>query len=124
MNYFFAAMMVMSDEARVRETLEAWPIAIERRDEAGICGLFDKDLVASFPGTKDRNWDEMCSGLVKALREGKLHYEKPVIEQVIVEGNLAVVRLIWNGEEKGIDVLRRQGDGSWKIIISHAFIRY
>ena len=61
---------------------------------------------------------------------------RPDINDVIVDGDLAVVRLIWtltvrdgSGQvlettvEDGVDVFRRQADGSWKIHISHAFTR-
>ena len=61
-------------------------------------------------------------------------YEAPDIREVLVDGDLATVRLIWTltirdtsgkvldtVEENGVDVFRRQADGSWKIHISHAF---
>ena len=51
------------------------------------------------------------------------------IKEVIVAGDLAVVRLVWRlkvtvpgaadaveSKEPGLDVFRRQPDGSWKII--------
>jgi steroid delta-isomerase len=50
------------------------------------------------------------------------------IQEILVEGDLAVVRLTWTltvrgkdaasettAEEPGIDVFRRQGDGTWRI---------
>jgi steroid delta-isomerase len=51
------------------------------------------------------------------------------IKEIIVSGDLAVVRLVWTlkvtgidlpgevvSEEPGMDVFRKQPDGSWKII--------
>ncbi len=61
-------------------------------------------------------------------------YDAPQIEEILVSGDLAVVRLIWTlrvtdknapGEltvkERGIDVFKRQEDGTWRIHISHAY---
>src|SRR5208337_3901354 len=50
----------------------------------------------------------------------------PDIEEIIVSGDLAVVRLVWNvsirrgptpaiSKEPGLDVFRRQPDGRWAI---------
>ena len=65
-------------------------------------------------------------------RDLQLHYEPPAIHEVIVEGDLAVVRLTWTitvtvgGEtettdEEGMDVFRRQPDGRWSIARYIAF---
>jgi steroid delta-isomerase len=53
------------------------------------------------------------------------------IRDIIVEGNLAAVRLIWTltiappidvtSVEHGLDIFRRQPDGTWKIV---RFITY
>ena len=63
-------------------------------------------------------------------------YAEPDIRDVDVDGDLAAVRLIWTltvrdasgvvletVEEDGVDVFRRQADGSWKTAVSHAFAR-
>jgi len=52
-----------------------------------------------------------------------------VIREILVAGDLAVVRLTWTfkiarpdttgetvSQERGMDIFRRQPDGSWKII--------
>jgi hypothetical protein len=61
-------------------------------------------------------------------------YEPPEIEDVLVDGDLAVVRLTWTGtikgadgslleqtRERGLDVFGRQDDGHWRITTSYAF---
>jgi ketosteroid isomerase-like protein len=60
-------------------------------------------------------------------REVRYHYALD-INEIIVSGDLAVVRLTWydtvsrpgvpdvTNPEIGMDVFRRQDDGSWKII--------
>jgi ketosteroid isomerase-like protein len=62
------------------------------------------------------------------------HYDAPRIEEVLVSGDLAVVRVVWTlhvsgptpaeetvETENGVDVFRRQPDGAWRILLSHAF---
>jgi len=55
-----------------------------------------------------------------------LHYDSPDIREIIVSGDIAVVRLFWTltarkgGEqsvtdEAGIDIFKRQPDGRWSI---------
>jgi ketosteroid isomerase-like protein len=63
-------------------------------------------------------------------------YAQLDIREVLVDGDLAVVRLFWTltvtdaagkildtGVEDGLDVLTRQPDGSWKIHVSHALTK-
>lgn len=119
------------------QRLQQWPLDFNARRIEPVCQLFAPDLVASYPDSKDRNYAEMCRGLTRVLadQETSYHYEAPEIEQIIIEGNMAVVRLIWpltithmDGRapemvrEKGIDLFRRQSDGSWRIAISYAFL--
>jgi ketosteroid isomerase-like protein len=115
------------------QNLNKWSDDFNAKNLDAICSLFAPDLVATFPGAKDRDFKGMCDSL-KAAVEGNVgyHYEKPEIEQVIVQGNLAVVRLIWTlkitsdtseertVKERGLDVFKRQPNGSWKIAISYA----
>jgi ketosteroid isomerase-like protein len=122
--------------AEIRRALEKWPGDFNAKDAPGVCGLFAPDLVASYPGQPDRNYDGMCRQLTAALENPKktFHYEAPQIEGILVSGDLAVVRLVWTLsitdrdapagttiKEKGIDVFTRQQDGAWKISISHAY---
>jgi ketosteroid isomerase-like protein len=61
-----------------------------------------------------------------------LHYDEPTIHEILVSGDLAVVRLTWtltaekNGAreataEEGMDVFRRAPDGVWSILRFIAF---
>jgi steroid delta-isomerase len=56
----------------------------------------------------------------------QLHYDNPDIQEIIVSGDIAVVRLIWTltvrkgneqdvNTEAGIDIFQRQPDGRWSI---------
>jgi hypothetical protein len=63
------------------------------------------------------------------IRPKQFSYVPPDIEEVLVEGDFATERLMWkltirdkSGkvldtiDENGLDVLRRQSDGSWKVL--------
>jgi ketosteroid isomerase-like protein len=120
----------------VTTRLNQWPESFNAKNREDACGLFAPDLIASFPGSKDRDYEGMCETLTKAFNSTTriLTYEKPLIEEIIPQGDICVVRLIWtlniadsNGKvletvkEKGLDVFQRQKDGSWKIRISYAY---
>lgn len=121
-----------TDEEQIRDLLNKWPVHFNAKHEKEVCSLFSKKLVASYPGTLDRNFEAMCNQLKNAMKSDMFRYEEPKIEQVIVQGDFAVVRLVWRllsasntgisfVEEKGLDVFERQPDGSWKILISYAY---
>jgi ketosteroid isomerase-like protein len=135
MRFLFIATLFLSNlsatpSEEITNALQQWPKDFNAKDAKAVCGLFAKDLVASYPGIPDRNYEQMCEKLTAAMNDTqkKFQYQAPEIEQVIVVEDLAVVRLIWTLQagtevirEKGMDVFRRQNDGSWKIIISYAY---
>lgn len=113
-----------------------WPKDFNAGNGKEACGLFAPNLIATYPGAPDRDYEQMCAHLTKIFTDKSRHYsyETPHIEQVLIEGNQAVVRLIWTlsvveqGQseatvikERGLDVFERQEDGSWKIAISYAY---
>jgi ketosteroid isomerase-like protein len=122
--------------AQVRAALAAWPQDFAAKRTAEVCALFAPDAVLSYPGTKDRDFDALCAHFrdLFAIRDKSFTYAVPQIEEVIVDGDTVVVRLVWTltvadstgktlevVKEKGVDVFRRQPNGSWKIRISHAY---
>jgi steroid delta-isomerase len=121
--------------AEIQAALERWTVAFNAGDVPGACGLFAPDLVAVYPGVPDRDYSAMCRQLAAAIndraRPPRYGFE---LEEIIVSGDLAVVRLIWtlraggSGEagarpvrERGVDVFRRQPDGAWKVTRSTAY---
>lgn len=120
----------------ITERLKKWPHDFNAKNIQAVCGLFAPDLIATYPGSPNRNHQEMCRQLTAVFNDPDkiMLYDEPKIEQILVEGDLAIVRLVWTlyisfkhkpDTEKiteiGLDVFRRQSDGSWKIAISYAY---
>ncbi len=117
-----------SDKAAITERLRHWTAAFNAHDAAGICDLFAPDLIYTIPNALDGNRTALCANL-RALqsRPGlQLHYDNPDIREIIVSGDIAVVRLFWTlttrkaahqdtSTEAGMDIFKRQPDGKWSI---------
>ena len=125
-----AAAAAEGAEAAIRSTLERWTEDFNGRRAAAVCGLFAPDLIASYQGQPERGYDALCRLLTASLSDPLRSYRYELrIREIIVSGDLAVVRLVWRltiddrsgappatVEEPGLDVFRRQADGTWKII--------
>ncbi len=119
---------VEADKAAIAARLKAWADAFNARDAAEACDIFTPDLVATVRGAPKRGRDAVCAQIASALadRTRTLRYA-PDIEEILVSGDLAVVRLVWTltvargptpavQKEPGLDVFRRGPDGRWSII--------
>jgi uncharacterized protein (TIGR02246 family) len=117
-----------ADRTAITARLQHWAAAFNAHDSAGIRDLFAPDLVAIVPGAIDGTRDSLCANLdaLLARPDLQLHYDNPEIREIIISGDIAVVRPIWTlttrkaGEqdvttEAGLDVFQRQPDGRWSI---------
>ena len=101
-----------------------------------MCGLFAENVVLAYPGGGNRGWNAVCDRMRGLFDDPakKFTYSPPDIREVLVDGDLATVRLYWTltvsdatgkpletTRENGVDVFRRKPSGNWKIHISHAF---
>jgi len=115
-------------EHEIRLAIEDWRSAFNDRNEERVCDLFAPDVVANYQGEPARDYDWLCGMLRSALRNPDVAYSYSVrIDDVIVHGDTAVVRLVWalavekagdpkqTIEEGAVDIFRRQSDGSWKV---------
>ncbi len=121
-------------QAAIRAALAKWTNDFNAGNAAGACSLFSTELRYDYRGFPDRNYTDLCDGLRRSLTEGTKRYAYALaIKDVLVSGDLAMVRLTWTltvtkpkarpevSLEHGIDVFKRQADGTWKII---RFIAY
>jgi ketosteroid isomerase-like protein len=120
--------------AAIAERLHRWTAAFNAKELTAICDLFAPDLSYTVDDILNGSRDRLCASIREALaRPGlKLRYEEPTIHEILVSGDLAVVRLTWtltaerNGArdlttEEGMDVFRRAPDGLWSIARYIAF---
>jgi uncharacterized protein (TIGR02246 family) len=116
-------------EMAIRGALSKWTQDFNARDATRICDLFARDLRYDFRGTPERDYNAMCDALHRALGDPskRLSYSFD-IKEIIVSGDMAIVRLVWTSKlshagsaqvtetkEPGLDVFRRQPDGTWRI---------
>ena len=123
-------------KAAITDRLHRWTAAFNAQDLATVCGLFAPDLSYTVGDILNGSRDGLCASIRTALarRDLKLRYDEPTIYEILVSGDLAVVRLTWtltaekNGvrdatREEGMDVFRRAPDGLWSIARYIAFSR-
>jgi ketosteroid isomerase-like protein len=116
--------------ATIRAELDAWTQAYNTRQADKLCGIFSEDLRYKFGELQDRGYNDVCTALHRLLGDEthRSHYTLD-LREILVYGDIAVVRLIWTLDssqagssatvrtlEPGMDIFKRQNDGTWKII--------
>jgi ketosteroid isomerase-like protein len=115
---------------QVRVALEKWKLDFNAGDTSQVCALFAPDLISNFRGQPEDTYNSLCANMQAALTDpAKTYHYDLEIKEILVSGDLAVVRLVWTlkvrpkdagaseatTREPGMDIFRRQSDGSWKI---------
>ncbi len=117
-------------EQQIRRALTDWQHAFNAGDTGSVCNLFAPDLRYDYRGFPERGFADVCGLLSGSLADRSRKYTYDLlIKEVIVSGDFAAVRLVWTltvkraGQavdtvtaEPGLDLFRRQSDGSWKIV--------
>ena len=116
------------DKAAIAERLQRWTADFNSSDAVGACDLFAPDLIYSIPEVAQGTRETLCANLTGILAKSdvKLRYANPDIHEIVVAGDVAVVRLTWTltteaaggkdtTTEEGMDMFRRQADGRWSI---------
>jgi len=110
----------------VRARLERWAADFNAGHKAEACDLFSKTLISDYRGQDQGDYATRCRLIERAIDNPthSFRYE-PAIKEIIVEGDLAIVRLDWiltvtPGDvrviETGMDVFRKEDDGAWRIV--------
>jgi ketosteroid isomerase-like protein len=122
-----AGGVALADDADdIRARIAQWTDDFNAKKLDTICDLFSKELISTVRGQGDANYETRCDLLRTSLTDPArgYHYDFE-IREIIVEGDLAVVRLTWTlfltplnvtSTEPGMDVFRKEADGKWRII--------
>ena len=116
-------------EDTIRATFAQWTKDFNAGNANAVCKLFSPELRYDFRGYPERDYNDVCTLLHRSLADSSKRYVYSLdIREIIVSGDLAVVRLAWTltvtlpagqvvkSVEPGMDVLRKGPDGQWKII--------
>ena len=122
------AQSAAQSESAIRAALAQWTSAFNARDASHICDLFAPDLVYDYRGFPERDFATLCGLLHRSLADPAKTFTYVLdIKEIMVSGDMAIVRLVWTlkvasaggkteeSREPGLDVFRKQPDGSWKI---------
>jgi ketosteroid isomerase-like protein len=113
----------------IRAALEKFTKDFNTGNTSDVCALFAPDLISSYQGQPEGDYNSLCAQLFASLNDPvKTYHYSLQIKEVLVCGDLAVVRLAWLlrvtqksvpeehfVDETSLDLFRRQADGSWKI---------
>jgi uncharacterized protein (TIGR02246 family) len=116
-----------SDEQAIRAQLDNWTKAFNAGRAGEVCDLFADDVIATVRTTPNAGKAEICKRLLNALArtDRKLSYTTN-IHEILICGNLAVVRLSWTlttemggktamTTDEGMDVFLRDANDVWRI---------
>ncbi|WP_420128095.1 nuclear transport factor 2 family protein [Longimicrobium sp.] len=102
--------------------------AFNAKDPDTIIALYSRDVILTYPGVPDQDYATLDAGYreMTNLPAGVTVTTVPTIEEIIVSGDLAVVRVAWNTttvqaepaqratrQLRDMQVWRREADG-WK----------
>jgi ketosteroid isomerase-like protein len=122
------AVTAETAQNEIRGALEKWRSAFNDRDEQQVCDIFAADVIANYEGEPERDYASLCQMLQTTVRDRERTYRYSLkINDILVYGDTAVVRLVWTleidkisapreiVEEPAVDIFRLQADQSWKI---------
>ena len=125
-----------ASQAAIRRALEQWTADFNARNSDRVCDLFEPGLIYDFQGLPEQRYDDICPRLKRALGDETRSwtYAQPDIKEILVFGDMTVVRLTWTSTvtgpegdvksvEPGIDIFRVQPDEGWKIMRYMAYSR-
>ena len=100
-------------------------------DPDAIMSQYARDIVLSYPGIPDMGYDDLVKafGELRKRKSGLTEKTTPTIEEILVSGDMGVIRVMWTTvttetdpprqstrHMKDLQIWRREKDGSWKFI--------
>ena len=81
---------------QIRYALEKWKLDFNAGDAAQVCALFAPDLISNFRGQPEDTYNSLCANMQSSLTDpAKTYHYDLEIKEILVSGDLAVVRLVW-----------------------------
>jgi steroid delta-isomerase len=129
----FAAPLCAAAETRAEDEIKAalarWTQDFNAGKAEAACALFSPELRYDFRGYPERGYADICARLKRSLADESKRYAYALdVREILVFGDIAVVRLVWaltvtlpggqtvTSVEPGMDIFRKEPEGSWKII--------
>lgn len=119
------------DADNIQDLYADWNAAFNAGEADGICDLYAPDLRSVDRGQPDRGFDEVCRILLDSLSDPTHEFRYLIdVKDIFVQQDTAVVSATWTlfispfnvtVVEEGLDVLRRDPDGRWRIVRSMSF---
>jgi ketosteroid isomerase-like protein len=100
-------------------------------DPEGILSQYARDVILSYPGIPDMDYDTLAKAYaeLRNRKPGVTEKTTPTIEEILVSGDLGVIRVMWTTvttetdpprqstrHMKDLQIWRREKDGSWMFI--------
>lgn len=117
------------DIATLREMMIKSGEAFNRVDPDAIMAPYARDIVLSYPGVPDMGYDVLAKSYagLRNRKPGLTEKTTPTIEEILVSGDLAMIRVMWTTvttetdpprqstrQMKDMQIWRRESDGTWK----------
>lgn len=117
------------DVAALRNAILRSSEAFNASDPVAIMSQYARDIVLSYPGIPDMGYDALVKAYAEmtAPKPGVKVKTSPEIEEILVSGDLGVIRITWTTittetnpprewtrHMKDLQVWRRESDGTWK----------
>src|SRR5437868_1477108 len=85
-----------TSRAEITGALTQWTADFNARRADKICDLFSRELRADFRGQPERGYEAQCALLQRSLGESARTFSYALaIKEILVSGDVAVVRLTW-----------------------------
>ena len=110
------------DVERLREAIELSAAAFNSNDAEAIISQYAPDAILNYPGLPDMDYTTLKKSYEEMVdRPAGSAHTKPQIEEILVSGDLGVIRVMWTTTTpagtrrmKDLQVWRREKDGTWK----------